>query len=353
MVETSATDAALIEQIERMQQVLAANGYGDLGMWNELCRKHVHLLRTRGFANFKRTINFEYHQWSVRSFVDFKLLKIAATLLWRGQLPRTALSSRLDHDDASDVQWTKADATRSRLAAYRLYVSLLWDLVATEDHLKLLEKFAEPELGRPLSIRSNGTLISQDLALSALEVNDIARRCDLSSLRRVAEIGAGYGRVAWLFMRSAPQVAYHIFDIPPALAVSQNYLAACLGSDHVVPCPELDGAGVSGDVFAKERAGSASFHLPLNLDRVPERSFDLVINISSFDEMPDDEVNKYFAWIDRTLAGHLYLKGYKYNPASGRSYRSFPYGKSWKRIWSRTDPTNPVFVEQMFVVNKP
>src|SRR5688572_29491913 len=103
--ESFVNDAELIGQIERMQEVLAANGYGDLGMWNELCRKHVHLLRTRGFSNFKRTINFEYHQWSVRSLVDFKLLKIATTLLWRRQLPRTALRSRFDFADAADVQW--------------------------------------------------------------------------------------------------------------------------------------------------------------------------------------------------------------------------------------------------------
>lgn len=334
-----------------MQQRLADAGYGDLGMWNELSAKHEKLIREHGFESFKRTINFEYHQWSVRSLADVKSLKLIASLLRHGRVPRAALEARLDMQDALDTRWTKGAITEQRLRAYRFYVGLLWDVACAEDEVGVLRDVEEPRFGRPLPITFGGKLITQDLALAALELNDIARQCDLRGVRRVAEIGAGYGRVAWLFLQCQPQLAYHVFDIPPALAVSRNYLSECLGAERVVACSELDSADEVRTSITSDQVGKAYFHLPLRLDDVPDHSFDLVINISSFDEMPKHEVEKYFAWIDRKLKGALYLKGYRYNPASGWSYKQFPYPRHWRRAWSRIDPTNPLFIEQIYRVN--
>jgi putative sugar O-methyltransferase len=347
----SALDSTVLDQIEKMQKRLADSGYGDLGMWEQLCRKHVKLLRENGFATFKRTINFEYHQWSVRSFVDLKTLRLLGAVALRGRLPSTAVGSGIDIADALETTWTKGAVTMSRLMAYRFYAGLLWDFALTEDKLGLLQHLEEPVFGRPLPIRMGGKLVTQDLALSAIELNSIARSCDLSRVRRVAEIGAGYGRMAWLVLKSQPQLSYHIFDIPPALAVSQNYLTQCLGPDRVVPCPDIEVDPKPESGVTSDRPGTAYFHLPLQMDKVEDKAFDLFINVSSFDEMPKGEVDKYFAFIDRTLKGHLYLKGYQYNPASGWTYTKFPYPKHWKRVWSRVDPTNPLFIEQVFSVN--
>jgi len=351
IAEPSSSSHAVLQEIAHLQQRLAGAGYGDLGMWNELAAKHVKLIREHGFENFKRTINFEYHQWSVRSFFDVKSLRLLASLASKGRIPRAALEAHLDIEDALDTRWTKGAITEQRLRAYRFYVGLLWDYACVEDALGLIRDLEEPRFGRPLPITFGGKLITQDLALATLELNDIARQCDLRGVRRVAEIGAGYGRVAWLFLQSQPQLSYHVFDIPPALAVSRNYLAQCFGVGRTVACSDLDSPDDIRSSVSADQAGKAYFHLPLGLEHVPDHSFDLVVNISSFDEMPKQEVEKYFAWIDRRLKGALYLKGYRYNPASGWSYKQFPYPQHWRRTWSRVDPTNPLFIEQVYRVN--
>src|SRR5439155_517391 len=40
----------------------------------------------------------------------------------------------------------------------------------------------------------------------------------------VAELGAGYGRLAYVVVSASPGVRYTIIDIPPALYLSQRYL---------------------------------------------------------------------------------------------------------------------------------
>ena len=50
---------------------------------------------------------------------------------------------------------------------------------------------------------------------------------------RVAELGAGYGRLAYVYAH-AHDLTYCVFDIPPALAVAQWYLTRTLGEDRVV-----------------------------------------------------------------------------------------------------------------------
>ena len=341
----------MLRDIELMRSKMVEHDYGDLGMWNQLCQKHIELIRSSGFESFKRTINFEYSQWSVKSFVDVKSIRLLLALLQRRRWPGSCLQARIAADDSSDIRWTKGLATKTRLRAYQLYVGMLWEFAVTEDRLGVLDRTQEPAFGHPLLIQHAGRLITQDLAMSSIELNSIARGCDLSSIRRCAEIGAGYGRLAWLIAAQYPALSYHIFDIPPALAVSQNYLAKSLGEQRVVPCADITPEAPAGRGVVADTAGSCYFHLPLHLAACEDRSLDLVINVSSFDEMPRAEVEKYFAWIDRTLSGFLYLKGYRFNPASGWSYRRFPYRKSWKRIWMRTDPTNPLFVEQLFRVN--
>src|SRR5688500_16510620 len=267
-MHSDSTDAVLdrhvLDQIERMQQALARNGYGDLGMWNELCDKHVKLLREHGFASFKRTINFEYHQWSVRSFLDVKTLQLGLSLLRRGRLPNAAVRARIDIEDALDTHWTKGRVTKQRLLAYRMYVGLLWDLALAGDDLGVLTSVEEPSFGRPLRIRHGEKLITQDLALSAMELNSIARNCDLRNVRRSAEIGAVYGRLAWVMLRTQPQLSVHVIDIPPALAVSESYLAKRLGEGSVVPWSASPGSTLGPSVL-DDVAGRSYSHLPLNL----------------------------------------------------------------------------------------
>lgn len=346
---SSSVDESILDQIDEMQDCVVRREVGDLGMWRELCKKHSALLREEGFANFKRTINFEYHQWAVTTYRDPKSMTLLKKLLLRGRIPWSLANTGVGAGTTEGIERSRGPATPRQMRAYRFYVSLLWDYARLEDQLGCLEKLDEPPIGNPLEIRAGRKLLSQDLALSTLEINSIARICDLSRIRRVAEIGAGYGRLAWTALSIEPRLSYTIIDIPPALAISQNYLVRCFGPGRVSLF--RDSNPIGEPAFFQAGPGTVSCLLPYQTENVPDRYFDLAVNISSFDEMPRTQVERYFALIDRTLSGWLYLKGYKSNRRTGWRYESFPYKSHWRRVWQRTDPSNDLFVEQIFSVN--
>lgn len=342
----------ILDQVKEMQNLMIEHGVGDLGMWNELCQKHTSLLKKRGFENFKRTVNFEYSQWGVGSYRDYKIRNILKYLLRHKKLPFALLMSSIDIKDMEDIEWSHGKPSFSQINAYKLYLTLLWEAASITDHLNVLKRFQEPLFGNPLKIYVANNLISQDLALSAMELNTIAAHCNTLKFRNVAEIGAGYGRFAWLFMKVYPQVSYSIFDIPPALAISQNYLSSCFDKHH----NSQFNSRVQNKIFVPSKAlaemGRFIFRLPYEMESVPEKHFDLIVNISSFDEMPRQEVDKYFKVIDAKLKGKLYLKGYQNNPITGWDYRLLPYKSHWKQIYCSVDPTNERFIEQIFSVNE-
>jgi SAM-dependent methyltransferase len=322
--------------------------------WKTLAAKHIALLREHGFGNFKRTINFEYSQWGVVSFLDPRTRRLLRTLLRGGTLPVGGLLARYDLSDRGVVRWpdgidlrtgeavawASAESPR-RFRAYAFYCGLLWQCARKADALGVLDKVKEPSLGNPLPVRYRGRFISQDLALGSLELNRIHRHHPLGRVRRVLEIGAGYGRLAYLFRVLFPDVEYSIVDIPPALAISRRYLEAEFGPEDVA----VDFWGrAEGLPTAPIR-----LHTPDALDRFPDARFDLIINISSFDEMDPETVARYFRAIDRVGAGALYLKGYSPSRSPGRlGVEAFPRDPAWTVAYLGEDPVVPGFVEAVW-----
>ena len=106
---------------------------------------------------------------------------------------------------------------------YRVAVGLLWEYVLSTDRFGVLETLTESEIGNPVRIWRNGKLVSSDLAHSVRERNMLleASESDGDEALCVAELGAGYGRLAEVFGRTT-NYRYMIFDITPALYVSQS-----------------------------------------------------------------------------------------------------------------------------------
>lgn len=320
--------------------------------WEVLSGKHVSLVREFGFQNFKRTINFEYSQWGVTSLRDRKLTHLARGLWGKCRFPWGGFLTRIGHNDTG-IRWPDAIHAqtgaaveqagfggRLRLRAYAFYCGILWQYAQREDKLGCLE-VPEPLLGNPLPILYRGRLISQDLALSSLGLNLMASQLPMGRIRRVLEIGAGYGRLAFLFRKIFPEIEYSILDIPPALAISRNYLEGVFGSDAVSPYL-VRGAW-------HPQGGQINFLLPQVIDQVPDGYFDLVINVSSFDEMRPEVVEDYFRSIARVGSGWMYLQGYKQSRAPGRriGLNDFPYGNDWTEVFGRQDPVEPRFSEKV------
>lgn len=325
-----------------------------LQFWKSLGEKHASLIRESGFENFKRTINFEYSQWGVTSYRDAKTRHLFRNLLRGKSLPFGGFKASYDRHDLDHIRWPDAidpqtgkalrgsnDDARAGMGAYTFYCGLLWQYAVKHDALGCLKKIREPAVGHPLPIRYGGELISQDLALSSLELNHIASTVPMEKVRRVLEIGAGYGRFAFPYASLYPNVEYWILDIPPALAISQNYLGTVFGKEAVSP-------------YIERRSGGTprrfNFMLPTTLADIPDGYFDLVVNISSFDEMSTADVDRYLQAIDRVGSGWLYLQGHARSRKPGSRYglEEFPYGKSWRELFSHQHPVVPWFVEKIY-----
>lgn len=356
-------DEQIVSEINRLSNQLsshnAAHLYGAAKFWESLSAKHSRLLVDFGFEKFKRTINFEYNQWGVRSLRDQKIRNLGKQLLRNGRLPVGPLWTRVDTAAMSDVRWsddvdpktggTLANATKSGIRAhlyaysYALYVGLLWQYALLKDDLKCLAHCEEPTLGAPLPITYKGKLVSQDLALSSLELNRIAKHVPIKEGMRIAEIGAGCGRLAYLAVKMIPKVRYFIYDIPPAVVIAKYYLSRTLGTEKV---------RATFDAIEHPQNSEIPLIVSLSdrLERAPDNFFDLAINISSFDEMAPEQVANYFSLIDKKCKGSVYLKGYTHSRSSGTrlGVHEFPYPAHWTMLYSGVDPVVPQFSERIY-----
>ena len=341
-------EEAIAEDIEVMLQCLQEAGdrlFTPSAFWRNLCDEHVALLRLHGFGRFKQTVNFWYGQWPVCSLGDWQIKHVLKQLLKSGQVPYVALFASID--DGEVVAWPSTNG--SPTTAYKMFVGLLWQLARSKDRLDCLSKCQESQVGGPIKITYRNRLITQDMAQSSLELNSIMNHVDPEGCLKIAEIGAGSGRLAYLFMRTYPAAHYCIFDIPPALAISAHHLSAALGQDKVRMFDPARGHSVVAD---EANAGQVAIYLPDSLQSVPDGYFDLFINVSSFDEMLPEQIDCYFDLIDKKCSGWLYLKGYRSRTGADHTrpwgIAQFPYRERWKLIYEGVDPMTPEFCERIY-----
>ena len=208
----------------------------------------------------------------------------------------------------------------------------------------LTERLTEPDAGNPIRIHSDGRQISQDLANSILEANFAARSAQLRDGARVAELGAGYGRVAHAFTAAA-NVSYAIFDIPPALAVSQWYLTRILGPERVAAFrPDADPTAL--------QPGTVGFYTPDQLERVPTGWFDLTQTISTLPEMPRRQSDHFLALLAEKSSGAFFLKQWRRwrNEADDVELTEEGYNlpPEWRLTHRRIDPIQPAFFNRLW-----
>ena len=225
-------DRELAELIETMRRGVAdaPEIYRPGEFWDGLIAANLEMLRTDGIANFKRTVSNNYYNWLVTSPLDPQIRNAA------GRVAAPAVSHPVPNapggadDRACGPSIAARRTTCRRFAArrYTFFVGVLWDIAVRGDTHGLTSRLAEPEIGNPAPLRSRGRLISQDLANSIIEFTFAARSGAVGDGARVAELGAGYGRLAYVYAH-AHDLTYCVFDIPPALAVAQWYLTRTLG----------------------------------------------------------------------------------------------------------------------------
>ncbi len=180
--------------------------------WQDLSSKNARMLEIEGLANFKRTVSQNYFNW----FIDGPAHPLFrhAFIRWCRHPNLLPFVSRLQ--DTEYLRLTTSDEriglSRLQRLMYRLYVSFVWTIMVAHDRHHLHDKIAEPEIGNPFRVMVGDRVLSQDLANSIIECNLIADLPKASSSPRIAELGAGYGRLAHTTLTMLPG-QYFIFDI--------------------------------------------------------------------------------------------------------------------------------------------
>lgn len=304
-----------------------------------------------GFASFKRTINNNYFNWLVAHPRDSQFRALMKE--WLRHPTLAVASARL-------LNWAGVESERHRRKVftrrrtrlgYAVFVALLWDYVRRQDRLGLLDRLEEPALGDPILVRHRGRLVSQDLANSFLELSSILEAFPngIPEGATVVELGGGYGRLGWLLLSVVPGVRYVAVDIPPALAVAQEYLTRLFpelrtvrfqrGTDHLAPT--LPSARLA-------------FVTPNQLEGLPPLEADLFINISSLHEMRPAQIAHYLCVAGRHTGGVFYMKQYRTftNDDDGVTIRQadYPIPASWARIFERRHPVQTLFFEAAYRV---
>jgi len=349
----------LLEEMKTAPEV-----YRPSEFWQELTAVGLKQLEQGGFENFKRSLNMTYFNWGVLGILRHQFVSVFAK--WCRHPTWSVFQAKFP-DYRSDVDPTAATSTvsnyrfkvptvtsfnRAEATVYKTYVAMLYEFVAANDPAGLLRALEEPELGNPFSIRHRDRWISQDLCNSVQEFyaaggGDLPadEPCD------VAELGAGYGRVGYVFLQALPKATYTVVDIPPALNVSQEYLSRVFPDERVFGFRPFARYEDVRDEFEGARIRFLAAH---QLELVPAKTFDRFLTISSLHEMSRPQIENYLAQIDRVCRGRFYTKQWRVSQTSvtGHVIREdeYPIPASWHEVYRRRHPVQRMFFEALYDV---
>jgi putative sugar O-methyltransferase len=233
---------------------------------------------------------------------------------------------------------------------------LLYQHVKSCDRFDLLSKIpATVSKGSGLSFEFEGNLISWDLLISIDTVYSIYEVRDnlLTEPVVILDLGAGWGRIGYVLKMANPQCTYVICDLPEALMVSSTYLPRLLPHETVYRYPQ-NGAAIElsrSELLQPSIRFYGTHHLPTFQDK----SIDVLINIGSFQEMTQRQVEEYFAVVDRKVKGTFYtLQLWEsgthkmHDVISG--FSRYPFYPNWMRHYVRNAAWSDLYFEAAFAV---
>lgn len=313
-------------------------------------------LKESGFKNFKRSVNQNYFNFIPMFFADWFFISILL-LKAKGLIKDTKDYVLIDPDLINDEGDLKVVYRRVfqknrklQLWLYSFTVRNLWNYIRGHDPENLLQTLEEPRLGNPIEIRDGQKLISQDLANSVQEYYFIKPHLEkiVTQPLKIVEIGAGYGRVGYVFLK-ALNCKYVVFDIPPALYISQKYLSELFPDKKIFMFRKFNNFE---DIREELEESDIAFFTINQIKYFPEEYANLCVNISSLHEMGKAQAQMISEYMSKIAKDFIYIKQYKKykNPIDNIIVKEKDYGFSgaWERICRRTTPTNIRFFEMVF-----
>lgn len=337
------------QDVARLESMIAATNSGDSRArpskyWIELNQMNLAQLQQHGYENFKRTIALNYFTfvrilpWDSQIIFLFRNLPLSVSLdcLWRAFLAPK-------HNYFSAFNWIQ-----SRL--YNFLTLASWEYSRKTVSDPSLLALREPPEGNPALITDrSGTLISQDLANSIIEVS--AMNLSLRPGSVALELGAGYGRDAYAILATNPGIKYVIVDIAPALWVAETYLRHEFPNLRIFCYRDFENFA---DVENSFLESDIAFFLSTQISLLPNEFADLIINVSSLHEMRLEQIGFYFSQFDRLLknGGSFYFKQWKRGAVPFENVvihqKDYPIPQNWTCDLSREAPIQSKFFEERY-----
>lgn len=319
--------------------------------WRVLNRVHISQLSEGNINNFKRSVNMKYFNWGILGIVVHQMRPILWALK-RNNFSIFLNSSFKSYHQKLGKKVTEFDFVSAQL--YKIFVSSLYNYVKETDRLGLLDKLPEPLEGNPFIVKYQDKLISQDLCNSVSEFYSINQGLNdglVKSLKiDVCEVGAGYGRLAYVYLKVFPRTSFTIVDIPTALYLSQVYIKKIFPSEKIFYFRPFK---AFKEIKKEFEAARIRFIMTPQLGFLPNRMFDQVINISSLHEMTREQIKYYLGEIDRLGKDKFYSKQWRQSRVKDNGYikeSEYPIPKSWKKIYQRQHPIQNMFFEALYTI---
>jgi putative sugar O-methyltransferase len=252
-------------------------------------------------------------------------------------------------EDQKINHWFSAfKPTHKKYYFYALW--MLYERLKERDKYDILARtVASATEKNGIAVEINGKLLSWDYLIS---VESIISMADfdpdiLTKPNVILDLGAGWGRMGYLLKSLNPLITYIISDIPVSLMVSQHYLPTVLPHEKVFNYQD----NKKIQKFTHNYFGNTNglhFLGSQDLSRFDAKSIDFFINIASFQEMTQDQVDCYFSIINRITRKAVYLQQrYMGDEVSRQSY---PYDQKWKKIFDRDIIFAPKYFESLYEI---
>lgn len=343
-----ATDKKTIEylysEMEKMPEI-----YKPSAFWTDLGNYHREQLESADLNNFKRSINVRYFNWRTLGIIRHQMQPILRQLFranWSPIFKSSFVNPTLPH--AKQVTHFNPLAS----LVYKTYIASLYEFVKKDDHKKLFDTISEPPFGNPFLVKYNNGLRTQDLSNSVHEFYSITDWWNFAQENpNIVELGAGYGRTAYVFLKALPKASYCIVDIPPAVYVSQEYLSRVFPGEKIFKYrPFTDWESVK-DEFTNSRI---RFLMPNQLELLPPKFFDLFINISSLHELTREQIANFITQIDRNTRGYFYTKQWRKSRVKDNGHirmNEYPIPERWRLVYRRNrHPIQRMFFDALYEI---
>jgi putative sugar O-methyltransferase len=192
---------------------------------------------------------------------------------------------------------------------------LLSDTLYRVDHWKTqmgdgftLHDLAGPDVGNPLGVVLDGVLVSSGAEYQHYCAQQICRLSGSEKIT-VAEIGGGFGGMAYYLLRDRPGVTYLDFDMPESIALTSYYLLKAF--------PKLNFL-LYGEAELREATEAADVILmpTFELTKMPEKSVDAVFSSHAMSDISHAAIEAYLSDITRMTKKYFLYIGHAHGGKS-------------------------------------